>query len=127
MRKYGLGLLTVLLLMIFFLVAAHSQEEMISVDNSVFPNPERVASVFKHEAHNEAAEIDECNECHHVYQDGVKLEDESSEDRLCSDCHDIEMSGNQPSLMQAFHTKCKACHLSEKKGPIMCGECHRKE
>ena len=127
MRKHGLGLLTALLLMIFFLVAAaHSQEEMATVDNSVFPNPERGASVFKHEAHNEAAEIDECNECHHVYEDGVKLEGESSEDMLCSDCHEIEVSGNQPSLMQAFHANCKGCHLSEKKGPIMCGECHRK-
>lgn len=127
MRKHGVGLLTVLLLTVFLLVAAYSQEEMISVDNSVFPNPQRAASVFNHEAHNEAAEIDECNECHHVYEDGVKLEDESSEDRLCSDCHEIEVSGQQPSLMQAFHANCKGCHLSEKKGPILCGECHRKE
>ncbi len=126
MRKRGIGLLTVLLLTVFLLVAAYSQEEMEAVDSSAFPNPERVASTFKHEAHNEAAEIYECNECHHVYEDGVKLEDESSEDMLCSDCHEIEASGGQPSLMQAFHANCKGCHLSEKKGPIMCGECHRK-
>ena len=127
MRKRGIGLLTVLLLTVFLLVAAYSQEEMATVDNSVFPKPERVASTFNHDAHNEAAEIDECNECHHVYEDGVKLEYESSEDMLCSDCHEIGVSDGQPSLMQAFHTNCKGCHLSEKKGPIMCGECHRKE
>jgi hypothetical protein len=127
MRKRGVGLLTVLLLTMFFLAAAYSQEEMETVDSSAFLNPERVASVFKHDVHNEAAEIDECNECHHVYEDGVKLEGESSEDMTCSECHEVEVSEEQPALMQAFHANCKGCHLSEKKGPIMCGECHRKE
>ena len=126
MRKRGVGLLMVLLLTMFFLAAAYSQEEMTSVDNRAFPNPERVVSVFNHEAHNETAEIDECNECHHVYEDGIKLEDESSEDMTCSECHEVEVSEEQPALMQAFHANCKGCHLSEKKGPIMCGECHRK-
>ena len=127
MRKRGVGLLMVLLLTMFFLAAAYSQEEMETVDSSAFLNPERGASVFKHDVHNEAAEIDECNECHHVYEDGVKLEDESSEDMACSECHEIDISEEQPALMQAFHMNCKGCHLSEKKGPIMCGECHRKE
>jgi hypothetical protein len=127
MRKRGVGLLAGLVVTVFLLAAAYSQEEMVIVDSSVFPNPERVPSVFNHEEHNETAEIDDCSECHHVYEDGVKLEDESSEDMLCSDCHEIGVTGNQPSLMQAFHTNCKGCHLSEKKGPIMCGECHRKK
>ena len=126
MRKRGVGLLTGLLLTVFFLVAAYSQEEMVVLDNSAFPNAERVVSVFNHDEHNEMAEIDECNECHHVYEDGVKLEDESSEDMTCSECHEIEVSEEQPALMQAFHMNCKGCHRSEKKGPIMCGECHRK-
>ena len=126
MRKRGVGLLTALLLTVFLLVAAYSQEEMRYVDNSAFPNPERVASVFNHEEHNEAAGIDECNVCHHVYENGVKLEYESSEDMMCSDCHELEASAGQPALMQAFHRSCKECHMSEKKGPIMCGECHRK-
>lgn len=125
MRKHGVGLLTALLPMMLFLVAAYSQEEMTTVDNSVFPKPERVASVFNHEAHNEAAEIYDCSECHHIYEDGIKLGDESSEDMACSECHEIGASDGQPSLMQAFHRNCKGCHLSEKRGPIMCGECHR--
>jgi len=126
MRKRGVGLLTGLSLTLLFLVAAYSQEEMTVVDNRAFTQPERVVSVFNHEAHNELAEIDECNECHHVYEDGVKLEDESSEDMTCSECHEIKASEEQPALMQAFHMNCKGCHLQEKKGPIMCGECHRK-
>jgi len=127
MKQHGVALLTALLLTGFLLVTAYSQEDMTVVDNSVFIDPERVASVFNHEAHNEMAEIDECNECHHVYEDGVKLEDESSEDMMCSECHELESSNGQPALMMAFHMNCKGCHLAENKGPIMCGECHRKQ
>jgi hypothetical protein len=126
MRKRGLGLVTVLLPTLFLLGVAFSQEEMTTVDNGAFPNPERPASIFRHEEHNETAEIDECNECHHVYEDGVRLSDESSEDMSCSDCHELEAGNGRPSLMQAFHKNCKGCHLSGKKGPVMCGECHRK-
>ena len=108
------------------LVTAYSQEDMTHVDNSVYNNPQRTPSVFNHEVHNEAAEIEECNECHHVYEDGKKLEDESSEDQLCSDCHAFENEGRMPGLMKAFHTNCKGCHEKENKGPVMCGECHVK-
>ena len=124
MRKRGVVLMAALLLTVFLLVAAYSQEDMTAIDNSVFPEPSRSASIFNHEEHNEAAEIDECNECHHVYEDGVKLEDESSEDQQCSECHELERSGKKPALMKAFHTNCKGCHKDKKKGPLMCGQCH---
>jgi len=126
MRKPGVLLMAVLLLTVFLLVAAYSQEDMTAIDNRVFPDPRRTAAIFIHDDHNEAAEIDECNECHHVYEDGVKLEDESSEDMLCSECHLMEETDEQPGLMKAFHLNCKECHLAENKGPIMCGECHKK-
>ncbi len=111
---------------LFVLVTAYSQEDMTHVDNSVYNSPQRTPSVFNHEAHNEAAEIEECNECHHVYEDGKKLEDESSEDQLCSDCHAFENEGRMPGLTKAFHTNCKGCHEKKNKGPVMCGECHVK-
>jgi hypothetical protein len=107
-------------------VTAYSQEDMTHVDNSDFENPQREASVFRHEEHNEAAEIEECNECHHVYENGQKLEYDSSEDQRCSECHELNSAGNPPSLLRAFHANCKECHLQKKKGPIMCGECHVK-
>lgn len=117
----------ILTFVVFFLLtfaAAYSQEDMTYVDNDVYENPQRVPSVFNHEQHNELAEIEDCKECHHVYEEGRKLEDESSEDQRCSECHDYKASGNTPGLTKAYHSNCKGCHLQQNKGPIMCGECH---
>jgi hypothetical protein len=110
---------------LLMMAAAQSQEDMVVVDNDVFDDPQRPPSVFRHEEHNEAAGIDECNVCHHVYDDdGNLVKDESSEGERCSDCHTYQDDGRQPGLMKAFHTSCKGCHLDQKKGPITCGECH---
>jgi hypothetical protein len=105
-------------------VNAWSQEAMRAVSTEAFSKPQRPAAVFPHDAHNEKAGIDACNQCHHVYEGGKLVEDESSEDRRCSDCHDAGDAGRQPGLMKAFHLNCKGCHQEQKKGPVMCGECH---
>ena len=115
------------LISVLLLTTAYSQEEMVAVDNSVFDNARRSPAAFVHDAHNEEAGIEECFECHHLYEDGKRVEDESSEDQSCSDCHEFESSGSQPGLMKAFHMNCKGCHQKEKSGPVMCGECHKKE
>lgn len=126
MIKRGVIITIIMLATGLLLVSAYSQEDMTVVDNSVFLHPERTPAIFNHDEHNELAGIDDCSECHHVYEDGVKLEDESSEDMLCSDCHTLDASDEQPALMKAFHLNCKGCHISEDKGPVMCGECHKK-
>lgn len=120
-------MMATLVVSLFVFVTAHSQEDMTHVDNSAFADPQRVPSLFNHEQHNENAGIEECNECHHIYEDGRKLEYESSEDQLCSDCHAETAEGSTPALTMAFHTNCKGCHLQKEKGPIMCGECHVRE
>jgi hypothetical protein len=107
-------------------VVAGAQENMTAVDSTAFGNPERSQAVFRHESHNEKAKIEACNECHHVVEDGKKLEDVSSEDQRCSDCHALANSGQVPSLRKAFHLNCKGCHEKSGKGPVMCGECHIK-
>jgi hypothetical protein len=123
--KVGIGLV-VLLGFIFCAVVALSQEDMVAVDNRVFNNPQRAPSVFEHDTHNEAAEIEECNTCHHVYDDdGALVEDESSEDSSCSECHAASDEGRRPSLRKAYHLNCKGCHSQQAKGPVMCGECHK--
>ncbi len=112
------------LVSVLMLVSAYCQDDMTVVANDGFINPQRPEALFVHEDHNAAAEVDDCSVCHHVYEDGVKLEGESSEDMRCADCHGLERDGDTPSLMQAFHLNCKGCHEERKAGPIMCGECH---
>jgi len=126
MKKAAVFIFTIVVVSAFLFVSAYSQEDMTSVDSSVFKNPQRTHSIFRHDEHNEKAGIEECNKCHHVYENGKLVEDESSEDQRCSDCHELKASGNKPALMKAYHTNCKGCHLEQKKGPIMCGECHLK-
>lgn len=108
-------------------LTAYAQDDMTHVDNDVFLDPRRAPSVFNHEEHNEAAELYECNVCHHIYENGEKLEFESSEDMRCADCHPLESDGNPPALMDAFHRNCKGCHEQRNLGPIMCGQCHVKD
>jgi cytochrome c553 len=124
MKRITAYIFVLVLVSVFIFVSAYSQEDMIVVDNSVFDNPQRVPSVFEHDKHNETSEVEDCSECHHVYEDGKKVEDESSEDQSCSECHEKEASDNKPALMKAFHMNCKGCHQENKKGPVMCGECH---
>lgn len=126
MKKVAVFIFTLVVISAFLFVSAYSQEEMAYVDNSVFTKPERAPSIFRHDEHNEKAEIEECNSCHHVYENGKLMEDESSEDQRCSDCHEKKASGNKLALMKAYHTNCKECHTKQKKGPVMCGECHQK-
>ena len=119
-------LLGLILVSVLMFVPAHSQDEMTSIDNNMFLKPQRPISVFRHDEHNEAAEIEDCAQCHHLYEDGQLVEGESSEDMRCADCHEEKSVGNTPSLMQAFHLNCKMCHQEKKSGPVMCGECHVK-
>lgn len=106
-------------------VAAFSQEDMVVVDNRYFNDPQRSDALFEHEVHNETAGIDDCATCHHVYEDGVLVADESSEDYSCSECHADSDDGAVPNLRKAFHLRCKGCHLQNEAGPVMCGECHQ--
>ena len=125
MKKNVIYIYSALMLSVFILLPAFSQEDMTVVHSDAFSNQQRPAAVFKHDEHNETAAVDECNECHHVYDEsGQLVDDESSEDQPCSDCHGLQATGPKPGLMPAFHANCKGCHLKNRKGPIMCGECH---
>ena len=102
-----------------------SQENLKVLRPDAFPKAQRPSVVFVHDAHNEKADLEACNECHHVYgDDGQRVPDESSEDRSCSECHGLQDEGRKPGLMKAFHLNCKGCHLQRTRGPVMCGECH---
>lgn len=124
MRQWFLLMLAMFAVCYCFPAAAHAQEDMIVIDNGDFENPKRPPVVFVHDQHNELAAIEECNVCHHLYEDGKLREDESSEDQGCVDCHEMQDVDRKPGLMKAFHTNCKSCHREKKKGPLMCGQCH---
>ncbi len=124
MKQKTLTLTTCLLMIGLVCLWAYAQDDPMVIDNSVFESPARPAAAFQHDEHNEKAGIEECIECHHIYEDGVLQEYESSEDQLCSECHGVESSDNTLPLMKAFHKNCKGCHTEKKAGPVMCGECH---
>ena len=124
MKRRFFLLITAPLIIWFFMLPAFSQENLKYIDNSGFIHKERPLVIFPHDTHNEMAQIEACEECHHVYENGIKLEDESSEEQSCSECHELEDSGSRPGLKKAFHKNCKGCHVVKKKGPIMCGTCH---
>ena len=126
MRNWPLSGFVIALLIVIPAGTPWAQDEIDLLQESGLEKNRRSAVVFFHDEHNDAAQIDECNECHHVYEDGLKLEDESSEDQKCMDCHGLKSSGNMPGLREAFHVNCKGCHLKLKKGPVMCGQCHER-
>ncbi|MBW2480979.1 MAG: cytochrome c3 family protein [Deltaproteobacteria bacterium] len=124
MRRHSAVLLTITIIPFLFALPAVCQEDMVVVAGDSFEVQRRPSAVFRHDDHNKTAEIEECNECHHVYESGERITDESSEDQRCADCHTEKSAGNRPGLRKAFHLNCKGCHQSKKQGPVMCGECH---
>ncbi len=127
MRKQSLAALFIAVFSFLLVLPSFAQEDMVVIGGDSFEKQRRPSAVFRHDDHNATAALEECNECHHVYENGKRLADESSEDQRCSDCHTEKTSGNQPGLRKAFHLNCKGCHQSKKQGPVMCGECHVKK
>ena len=125
-RMVMLYIIITLLVFSFVVISGFSQDDVTIVEDSAFAEKMRPPVPFMHDEHNETAEIEECNICHHVYEDGEKVEDESSEDMECSECHELDDSENPMSLVKIYHVQCKGCHQEKKSGPIMCGECHIK-
>ena len=110
----------------FTVISGFSQENIIAVQDGGFRQVMRPTVRFLHDEHNEAAGIEDCSGCHHSYDaTGKKLEDESSEGTTCSECH-LKDADDPVPLVMAYHGQCKGCHDDQKKGPVMCGECHVK-
>ena len=96
------------------------------LSNDNFNNPQSPPSAFSHDFHDLDLKI-KCEECHHVYENGVLVKDKSSDKKRCIECHPLKANDEfKVSLLEAFHTSCQGCHEKEEKGPLMCGECHRR-
>jgi hypothetical protein len=111
--------------LLFSVMSGFSQEDITVVEDSAFQSHMRPPAQFAHDEHNEIAGVEECNICHHVYEDGKRLEYDSSEGMECSECHILEGSNPIP-LATVYHKQCRGCHLEQSAGPVMCGECHVK-
>jgi hypothetical protein len=98
-------------------------------DKIVLEGKTRPAVTLPHNKHVEAGLS--CKDCHHIYENGKNILDESkleegNQDIRCSTCHGPKF---RPNLEQAFHNQCMGCHTryqkeKKKTGPRFCGECH---
>jgi hypothetical protein len=120
----------ILLFLISAVVLAPSfsfSDDYMNIDEEAFTQQQRPFVKFYHDEHNEKAGLeDDCALCHHLYEDGKLVEDESSEDMACSECHAQENDPKQIELAATYHNRCRACHVEKKQGPITCGACHKK-
>ncbi len=128
MQKRYLLIITLVSIIALAGLTAYAQEDIEFVEDSGFVTTMRPRPAFMHDEHNEKAGIEDCIECHHVYDNaGNRLEDESSEDQECSECHGAQGDEYPMELVRHYHMNCKGCHQAEKAGPVTCGTCHVSE
>ena len=85
MRKNILFIGVLVGVLVLAALTAYSQDDIEVVEDSGFSGNMRPLPAFMHDEHNDIAGIDECTECHHVYdEEANRLEDESSEDKECT-------------------------------------------
>ncbi len=102
-------------------------------EDEPFPDRQRPPSNFYADQHDQHMESQECKACHHRYEDGENVLEESDLEEgspgiLCASCHN-DSSKSKIDLQKAFHRQCMGCHdrlskKGEKTGPSLCGECH---
>lgn len=124
LRKIPAIPLMVILLAVFcFALDAFSGVDEGTVTDPAFSATSRNPVLFDHEAHMDAAGVTDCNTCHHVFEDGAFVEEDSSEGMTCSECH-LGEKGETLPLIKAYHQRCKSCHLEQEAGPVTCAGCH---
>lgn len=136
-RENNMNIKMLIIVWVFFVCAgitmvygnqAVAEDDIVRMDTSAFDRLRRPAAVFDHDSHNQAALIDDCAVCHHVWENGKIVPGESSEDSPCSDCHGLTAGPDNPMpLANAFHIQCRSCHIKTGKGPLLCAECHQKD
>ncbi|XPV75682.1 MAG: acidic tetraheme cytochrome c3 TmcA [Desulfovibrio sp.] len=123
--KKVLAIALMLSAMVAFMVPAVAQEDIKSLHVEAFKPFERPASVFDHDKHAEDFGVD-CGLCHHTgVENGKFVESDDPGAEACVDCHSVKPTKkDETNLRAAYHKMCIDCHLSNKKGPAACGQCH---
>ena len=139
MKKRLLLILMIPAIWAFLMWPALAQEDIATIRDNGFQKRQRPPAVFKHDEHNETAEIEECNECHHIYEDGKNTWKDGMAVARCGECHDeptiksetkLPPEDQKKNLKLAFHNNCRACHKAlkkenpETKAPVTCKQCH---
>lgn len=130
MKKLGSLALSAAFILMLFASSLFAQSDTILLDSMKgMKGKKRPPVSFPHNLHVEKG-LD-CKDCHHLYEKGKNVLDESSltegnKDILCSSCHGPKSRLN---LEQAYHGQCIGCHkkpLKEQKKapPRYCGGCH---
>jgi len=117
-------LITVALLLVWTGSPLRAQPDKIVLEGKTRP-----AVTLPHNRHVESGLS--CKDCHHIYENGKNILDESkleegNKDIRCFACHGPKSRLN---LEEAFHNQCIGCHMKaqvEKKKtvPQYCGGCH---
>jgi len=126
--QFAASMLAIAALVVISLApVAFSQDDMTMVPVTGFEVLKRPQVAFAHDAHNEKAGIDDCVVCHHGKTDTGAIDREtSSEGEACSSCHPATPEKGVTPLKRAYHRQCIDCHKKSLKGPVACGECHKK-
>lgn len=85
---------------------------------------------FTHAKHATSL-VKTCTTCHHTQKTLTAETVKGMKVVKCSTCH-LDPKGEIPSMREMsttknpFHIRCTSCHKAEKKGPVVCTECHKK-
>ena len=117
----------VLMITVALLLVLNGSPLRAQPDKIVLEGTTRPAVTLPHNRHVEAGLS--CKDCHHVYENGKNIVDESkleegNKDIRCSACHGAK---SRLDLQQAFHDQCIGCHAKKKAGPRFCGGCHMRK
>jgi len=71
-----------------------------------------------------------CTQCHHEFQGRRNVWHEGQPVEKCRACHGLRPEAGRLDLKNAYHRRCKGCHLHLQQqgrpaGPIKCQGCHR--
>ena len=99
-----------------------SDNRILIAHTEIFDKLERTQVVFNHGKHSKAFQKEGCKTCHPVTEEGY----------LFFEYPFKIIQKNKESIMNSFHEKCIQCHQkmireNKKAGPIICGDCHKKE
>ena len=109
-----------------------------AITSDLWENKTKGAPIFTHEKHVKVHKV-ECNQCHHIYEDGKNTWKDGMAVAKCGECHDeptiksetkLPPEDQKKNLKLAFHNNCRACHKAlkkenpENKAPVTCKQCH---